>query len=160
MTVDSRKVDGRRELTFEDFEDVIADAEKLVSSPATKMLGNWPLGRVLAHLAAVINLSIDGISAKAPWRARLLGPFLKDRILNEEMSPGFNLPSEALGEFYPAATSTEAALDKLRSAVCRLEHERMSAHHPIFGYLSHEEWTLLHLRHAELHLSFAIPREE
>ena len=25
------------------------------------------------------------------------------------------------------------------------------------GLLTHEEWTLFHLRHAELHLSFAVP---
>jgi hypothetical protein len=33
----------------------------------------------------------------------------------------------------------------------------MTARHPVLGKLTHEEWTQLHLRHAELHLSFAVP---
>lgn len=40
MTVDTKTVQGRRELKFQSFDEVLADAEKLVSSPNTKTLGN------------------------------------------------------------------------------------------------------------------------
>ncbi len=74
------------------------------------------------------------------------------------MPPGFRLPKDVEGSFFPAAASPLEALEGLRRAVARLQNERMTARHLVFGKLTHEEWTQLHLRHAELHLSFAIPR--
>jgi Protein of unknown function (DUF1569) len=157
MTVDTATVQGRRTLTFRSFDEVLADAERLVSSPNTKMLGNWPLSQLLTHLASTVNGSIDGMSTKAPWFFRLIGPVVKRRILKRGMSPGFNLPKARLTNAFPAASSPQEALGKLRAAVGRLKQERMTARHPFFGQLTHEEWTRLHLRHAELHLSFAVP---
>jgi len=49
------------------------------------------------------------------------------------------------------------AFDDLRQSVARTKSERMEAAHPAFGKMNHDEWTKLHLRHAEMHLSFAIP---
>jgi hypothetical protein len=43
MPVDTKTVPGRRELVFRSLDEVVADAETLVASPNTKMLGNWPL---------------------------------------------------------------------------------------------------------------------
>ena len=157
MTVDTATVQGRRKLTFRSFDEVLADAERLVSSPNTKMLGNWPLSQLLTHLASTINGSIDGMSTKAPWFFRLIGPVVKRRILKNGMSPGFKLPKAREANAFPAASSPQEALGKLRAAVGRLKEERMTARHPFFGKLTHEEWTRLHLRHAELHLSFAMP---
>ena len=157
MSVDTAAVQGRRKLTFRSFDDVLADAEKLVSSPNTTMLGNWPLGQLFAHLAATINGSIDGMSGRVPWFLRPVGFMMKGRILKKGMSAGFQLPKERLERAYPAASSPQEGLEKLRAAVARLKHERMTAQHPFFGKLTHEEWAQLHLRHAELHLSFANP---
>jgi hypothetical protein len=60
----------------------------------------------------------------------------------------------------PVAKSTitaQEALEQLRKAVARLRAEKMTARHPVFGRITHDEWARLHLRHAELHLSFAVP---
>ena len=157
MPVDTKTVQGRRELAFQSLDEVVADAERLAASPNTKMLGNWPLSQLLTHLATMINGSIDGSSAKAPWFIRLIGPFFKGRVLKNKMSPGFKLPKHVEVGSFPAASSPQEALERLRMAVGRLESERMTARHPILGKLTHEEWTRLHLRHAELHLSFAVP---
>lgn len=157
MTVDTATVQGRRKLTFRSFDEVLADAEKLVSSPNTKTLGNWPLSQLLTHLATGINNSIDGTSAKAPWFLRLVGPFVKRRIIKNGMSAGFKVPKDREAGSFPAASSPQEALGKLRAAVGRLKQERMTARNPVFGKMAHEEWTQLHLRHAELHLSFAVP---
>lgn len=156
MSVDTKTVQGRRELRFTSFDDVIADAEKLVSSPNTKLLGNWPLSQLLTHLALAINKSIDGISFKVPWYTRLFGFFIKGHILSHGMPPGFKLPKENEPGAFPVASSPEEALDALRKAVCRLRSENMTARHPVFGNLTHEEWTRFHLHHAELHLSFIV----
>jgi hypothetical protein len=157
MTVETATVQGRRKLTFRSFDEVLADAERLVSSPNTTTLGNWPLSQLLTHLTKGINGSIDGISGKAPWFLRLIGPIVKGRIIKNGMSPGFKLPKGREAESFPAAPSPQEALGKLRDAVGRLKQERMTARHPFFGKLTHEEWTRLHLRHAEMHLSFAVP---
>lgn len=157
MTVDTATVQGRRKLTFRSFDEVLVDAERLVSSPNTKMLGNWPLSHLLTHLATGINGSIDGISGKAPWFLRLIGPFVKRRIIKNGMSPGFKVPKAREADSFPPASSPQEALQKLRAAVGRLKQERMTARNPVFGKMTHEEWTRLHLRHAEMHLSFAVP---
>ena len=157
MAVDTKTVPGRRELTFSSLGEVVADAEKLVASPNTKTLGNWPLGQLLTHLATVVNGSIDGYSAKAPWLFRLVGPLLKRRFLKNKMSPGFKLPKDVEVGFFPAVPSPQEALEELRRAVGRSKTEKMTTRHPVLGKLTHEEWTQLHLRHAELHLSFAVP---
>ena len=157
MSVETKTVPGRRELNFTSLDQVVADAEKLVASPNTKMLGNWPLGQLLAHLATAVNGSIDGVSVKAPWIARLIGPFLKSRILKNKMKPGFKLPQKFEADFFPAGLTSQEAFDQLRQAVARLQKEKMTARHPILGAITHDEWNQLHLRHAELHLSFAVP---
>jgi len=157
MSVDCKKVQGRRKLSFTSLDEVIADADKLVSSPNTRMLGNWPLGRLLTHLAHGIDRSIDGSTVKAPWVVRLIGPFFKGRILKNGMSAGTKLPKNVEVSLYPAVDSPQEALEKLRAAVGRLRNEKMTAPHPVFGKVTPEEWLQFHLRHSELHLSFALP---
>lgn len=142
---------------FATLTEVVADAERLVASPDAKTLGNWSLDRLLNHLAVAVASSIDGIPGRAGWFVRLIGPLLKRRVLRRGMSPGFRLPKKLEAVAFPAGASPGEALEKLRSAVRRTETERMTARHPVFGPLTHEEWTQFHLRHAELHLSFVVP---
>jgi hypothetical protein len=157
MAVDTKTVRGRRELTFGSFDEVLADAARLVASPHTRTLGNWPLGQLLTHLATAINRSIDGISARAPFLVRILARFRKGRVMSKGLPAGFKLPADREALAFPAPASTGEGLETLRAAVGRLRNERMTARHPVFGKLTHEEWARLHLRHAELHLSFAVP---
>jgi len=159
MSVDCKTVQGRRKLTFNSLDDIVADAEKLAASPETKVLGNWPLSQLFTHLAGVTNDSIDGISARAPWYFRLIGPLVKGRVLRKGMSAGFQLPKEMESAMFPPAGSPRDAFEKLRMAIARTKKERMTARHPFFGKMTHEEWTQLHMRHAELHLSFALPAQ-
>ena len=157
MPVNTKIVQGCRELKFGSLDEVVVDAEQLVASPNTRVLGNWPLSQLLTHLTTAINGSIDGIPAKAPWFIRLIGPLIKRRILKNGMSPGFRLPKAAEAGFYPIVASPQVALEGLRAAVGRSHTEQMIAPHPVLGKLTHKEWTQMHLRHAELHLSFAVP---
>jgi hypothetical protein len=156
MLIKTKAVQGRRELHFTSLDEVVADAEKLVASPNTKTLGNWPLDRLINHLATSMNSSIDGTSFRAPWFIRLVAPLFKHRFLTKKMPAGFNLPKAAEAEFYPT-TSVQDALQNLRKAVARLQTETIAPSHPLFRKLTREECIQLHLRHSELHLSFAIP---
>ena len=124
----------------------------------TRALGNWPLGQLLTHLAMGINTSIDGISFVAPWYARLFGFFFKGRILKRGLPPGITMPKALEADAYPPAPSLSGALETLRQAVARAKKSNMTARHPVLGKLTHEEWVQFHLRHAELHLSFAEPK--
>ncbi len=155
MSVNSKTVAGRRTLHFASLDEVLADAERLVCSGRTKMLGNWPLEKLLTHLAMAIDSSIDGVSFQAPLLIRLVGPLLKRRIVNSKMPAGFKLPASAVAGAFPAAASPQAALAALRAAVARSRSEKMTARHPVLGKLTHDQWKQIHLRHAELHLSFA-----
>src|ERR1700722_2219244 len=149
MTINVKTVQGRRTLAFQSLDDVVADAEKLVASPDTKMLGNWPLAQLLMHLAVAMNNSIDGIQFTAPWYMRLMGPFLKGGFLKKGLPVGFQLPRDREAGAFPTPSSLPEALEKLQRRVGRLKKEKATARHPVFGALTHEEWVRLHLRHAE-----------
>jgi Protein of unknown function (DUF1569) len=150
----------RRDVSFSHLEEVVTDAERLLSSTRTIVVGNWPLPQLLTHLAMTFNNSIDGFPTKAPIFIRLLGPLIKRSVLKApKMKPGIKLPKATIAAAFPRANSPQAALDSLRKAIARTKHERMEARHPAFGKMTHDEWHTLHLRHCELHLSFAIPGE-
>ena len=74
------------------------------------MLGNWPLERILSHLAMAMNRSVDGFNAKAPIFIRLIGPIIKGGILRKGMPAGRMLPKEVVVSFYPEVPSAQEAM--------------------------------------------------
>lgn len=151
---------SRREVSFTSLDEIVLDAQRLVSSANTAVVGNWPLTQLLMHLTMTVNCSIDGFPTKAPFVIRLLGPLIKRSVLKApKMKPGIKLPKDIIPLAYPSAESPQAAFDSLRSAIARTKKEQMQARHPAFGKMTHDEWHTLHLRHSELHLSFAIPNQ-
>ena len=155
MSVNTGKVAGRREVVYESLDDLLMDAENLVAGKNVKMLGNWSLGQMLAHLAAALHMSIDGTDHRPPWFIRLLGPFLKRRVLRK-MSAGFQLPKPVAEKLIPATpVAPEEGLRLLQEAVKRFRSDTSRQPHNVFGKLTGAEWHQLHLRHSELHMSFA-----
>ena len=157
MAIETGKVRDRRQIEYDSLQQLLDDAEHLASA-GHLTLGNWTLGQVLAHLAAGMNMSIDGFKMKVPLPARIIGPlFLKRRFLKRGMPAGFQLPPSAKSLLPDEATSVEDGLQQLRKAVGRLESETARSPHPVFGSMSREESDRMQLRHAELHMSFVIP---
>jgi Protein of unknown function (DUF1569) len=156
MPVETAKLEGRRKLDYASLEDVLADADRLSSGPV-RVLGNWSEGQVFRHLALAYNGSIDGISMTFPWPMRLVARIFKKKLLAGAMPPGFKLPSDGAKALGPAPTTAEEGLAELRAAVARLEREPHRAKHPMFGQVSRDEWTRIHLMHANLHMSFLVP---
>jgi hypothetical protein len=148
-------IPARRTVQFASFDDVLADAERLVRARAATT-GNWSLDQILGHLAFAMEGSVNGFNRKAPWPLRLVGRFVvKPRILKHGMKPGFKLPPEAEKMSVPApGGDPAAALERLRRAIQRLKSDTTRQPHPFFGPMPAAEWDRLHLRHAELHLSF------
>jgi hypothetical protein len=154
MAVNTRKVSGRRKLRYDSYQDLLNDAERLAVSNV-RTLGNWSLGQVLGHLARAMELSIDGTDFKASWPVRLAARlFFRQRLISGPMPAGFQVPRAARDAFVPPPTSSQTGLAELRRAIDRLHNETDRAPHPVLGELSLDEWDSLHLRHAEMHMSF------
>ena len=157
MSVKTGEVSGRRTLYFESYNDLLQDAESLALGEVA-MLGNWTLGQVFLHLARSMHASIDGLEVAASgWRRLIVRMLYGRQLLLGPMPPGLRLPAEAAGVLLPEPISIDDGLASLREAVQRLSFETERASHPILGELSLDEWDSFHLRHAELHLSFALP---
>lgn len=145
----------RRNVRYASLPEVVADAERLAKT-GYRTVGQWTYPQILDHLSKSLGASIDGFGFQAPWLVRaLIAPFIKNSILTKGMKAGYKLPGASLA---PASDLTlPAALDAIRSAVARYESEPQRAPHPFFGMLASQEYTSLHLRHSELHMSFVLP---
>jgi hypothetical protein len=157
MAVNTKKVTGRRSPRYETLDDLLADAERLAGTQVA-MLGNWSLGQVFRHLAIAVNGSIDGFSFRLSFPEILfVRLFMKKRLLTRDIPPGLGR-SRKWDSVKPDETSVEEGLAALQAAVVRFKTETKRSPHPALGKLNSEEWHQFHLRHAELHLSFAIPK--
>ena len=159
MTVNTKQVTGRRDVHFDSFDDLLADAEKLADGEC-ETIGNWTLGQIFEHLARSLDASIDGTDMKIPWLMKKMFVLVmnKEKLMKNPLPPGFKIPKSGQGQFNPdPSTTTQEGLARLRAAVERYTNENSFAEHVAFGKLSREEWDQFNLRHAEMHLSFAVP---
>jgi hypothetical protein len=155
MAINTKRV-VRRELRFENESEILAEAERLAEG-SPQVLGNWSAGQIFKHLAIVMDGSIDGLNFKAPWIIRLIVPLFKKPLLTSTMRPGFRLPKRAKEVLIPRdLISTQEGIQALRDAVRRLNSTIERKPSPVLGPMTREEWTQLHCRHAELHLSFLV----
>ncbi len=145
---------NRRSVRFSDLNDVLADAERNADRQCSTM-GNWSIGQIYKHLATTMNKSIDGFEFTTPFFVRLIGQwYLKRKFLRDGFPAGFQLKGKAAEELVPGETTTSDGLEYLRGAIKRLNLETKRSPHPALGAMSADEWNRLHLRHAELHMSF------
>lgn len=149
--VNTRKVQGRREVRYGSFDELLSDAEQL-SYVEVRLLGNWSQGQIYEHLARSMNAAIDGFDMSLPLPVRWVMKLLfKNRFLNGQIPPGFATSKSMTAD---AAISLEEGLASLRRAVERQNSETHRAPHPGFGNITREESDQFHLRHAEMHMSF------
>jgi hypothetical protein len=160
MAVDTKKVRGRRRLRFQSIDDVWAEAETLAAAGQVACLGNWSVGQTLKHLGASMEGSINGPGFKMPLMLRIIGRlYVKRLLLNGPFPTGFQLPGAAAKRLVPPDDTTPAeGLAALRHGIHRLRSETARTSHPVAGPLSIAEWDRFHMRHAEMHLSFLVPK--
>lgn len=150
--VNTKTVKGRRNLRFEQLADIVRDAEEIASGEIT-CLGNWSAGQVFSHCAQTMNSFLDGHDfGKVSIFGRILGWFIKGRVLNGKIPAGFKLPDPVLEP--PAEVPLAYGLDRLKSSIARWQGADLPPSHPFFGTMSREDWDKLQLRHCELHFSF------
>ncbi len=151
--IDTRKVEGRRKLHFNNVEEILADAENMAASNS-KTIGNWTQGQIYRHVGETMNQCIDGIDFNPAWPIKVFGRLFKRRILTKPMMPGFQLPKST--KLLPPEISDEDGLQYLRDAAARLQSESKRSDSPFLGKMTKEEWNLLHCRHCEHHLSYIV----
>lgn len=151
---------SRRSLRFDSIDQALAEVAALVEAEAGGRLrqhGRWTLGQILNHLATWVDFTYDGFPFRIPALVRCLLRSMKRRMLAGPLVAGVRLPGVRGGTLGTAVVPTAEASSHCRAAFGRLATEAPSRPHPIFGPMGHEEWVALHLRHAELHLSFLAP---
>lgn len=105
-----------------------------------------------------MNKSIDGFDNQLPAFLRfVLWLLFKHRFLTKPMPAGFKLPPKATTELVAGPTSLDEGVHSIREAIKRLQTDTTRAPNVMFGPLTLDEWTQLHCRHSELHLSFLLP---
>ncbi|HBE69461.1 MAG TPA: hypothetical protein DDW52_15055 [Planctomycetaceae bacterium] len=153
-----KRHNDRRKLNFEVLDDILAEAERIADSSEIEQLGNWNAGQIFEHLGKSLHSSLDESRALVSWNIRLIAFLLRPVFLRFGLPSGVSIErvsDVAADEFLPSASiSTEAGLRILRGAITRVKSSKMSARHNLFGKLSHNQWEVLHCRHAELHLGF------
>src|SRR5260370_30817770 len=155
--IDTAKVTERRQLHFNNLDDIRAGVEELAKAREIRTLGNWSSGQIFMHLGNIMNKSIDGFDRLLPWPIRLIAIiFIKRKFLTRPMKPGFQLPAKAAAELVPPPTTLEDGLLTIRQALDRLLVESKRSPSAFLGPLTRDEWDRLHCRHSELHLSFLI----
>jgi hypothetical protein len=160
--VETRSVTGRRAVRLESFDDLLADADRIVAateSGRARTVGNWSPAQILQHVGRLIEFSLDGFpfrySRWLRWQVRLVRLVSYRLLINLAFRAGFRNPTYAASlEPDPAVTLAEAAA-YLRAQVDRVRKgERMTRPSPADGPTTHKQWVYAHLRHAELHFSF------
>lgn len=149
----------RRDVEYSTLEELRLDAEAIAAGPYDTV-GQWSYGQILDHLAKAVHCSIDGFPFRAPWWMRLAAPLVKNSVLTTKMKSGWKLPKSADPYLPNPDASVEDALASLVKGIDRLGTENPEAPHPVFGKLAREEWIQLHIRHAELHMSFVVPTDQ
>lgn len=145
-----------RRLRFESIGEALAEAGRLVASERAGRLarcGNWPLGRMLGHLATWASFAFDGYppALRASLVVRLVLRLIRKRALSGPMPLGFRIRGFPEGTAGLGPLPTEEGHRRFQAAMTRLRDNAPTIRNPIFGRLTHDQWIQLNLRHAELH---------
>ncbi len=151
----------RRELSFHCtgcLREELARIEEAHRAGRLTQTGNWTPGENLDHTAKAWEYALDGFPAdmKVSLLMRLLARTMKGRMTSGKTLPaGFKLGKDAHAFLPTPNASTEAGLKRLRTVLDRLDAGQRCTHaSPAFGAMTHDQWTRLHLAHAQLHLGF------
>ncbi len=118
--------------------------------------GDLTAGQIVQHISEVVTRSIDGFEFSAPLIVKLMRPMIRKKFVgtSSPLDPGIKLKGDST-VLVPAVDFPLAdAIANLRSELDRANETKMTKPSPVFGNMTHDDWTNLHLRHAELHFSF------
>ena len=155
MSINTRKVEGRREVRYKSMDDLLEDARCCVADGSTT-IGNWSISQIYQHLTDVLHAGIDGFPPSGFWLFRLIARmFFKNKMLTDGLEPGFKNP-----RLKPADIPIADALAQFVTAIERFQANPERAPHPWWGAFTSEEAVQFQLRHSELHMSFIVAAEK
>jgi hypothetical protein len=162
ISVNTGRVRGRRLVhlcTIEDLESEVDHVVAAAEAGTVRSLGNWSAAQILWHIGRLIELSFDGFPFRyrrgPAWAMRLLRRISVRWLIALAFRPGFINPSYAATLQPDPLLSLDVAAGYLRRQLARTRGpEQMTKGCSIEGDYCHEQWIYIHLRHAELHLSF------
>jgi hypothetical protein len=139
-----------------------AEVDRVAAAAAAgevRPLGNWSPAQVFQHLGKLMELSFDGFPFHyrrgGRWITLFLRRFAFRWLIALAFRPGFQNPPEAAVLEPDPSVPLDVAVAYLRRQIGRIRGgERMAQACSVEGPYAHEEWVSIHLRHAELHLSF------
>jgi hypothetical protein len=148
----------RRKLDFHNFDEVVADAERLLQTGYDKA-GNWDLSQVCYHLTEWLRFTMDGFPP-VPWFVHMvrwtIGGTIKRKVLRSRSMPA---GGPTLKVTISPPGDPAAAVERLRQTVERFKQYTGELHPSrMFGRMNRDEWENLNLIHCAHHLSFLIPR--
>jgi len=153
------KTADRRKLRFNSLDDVRREINSLCANADMRTTGNWTLAQAIDHLCTVMEGSLDGIPAQAPWFIRMMSPLFRKKALHTGIDPGIPLTGKMRTILPPDDVTLDAARQRMNCIFARFDAgEKMTQRSPVFGKMTNQDWTNLHCRHAELHLSFMHPQ--
>lgn len=159
--INTKAVTDRRVLHFANFDDLRADLRRIVEAEQAGTLrrtGNWTAAQCINHVAAWMEYPFDGYPGKGPpLLVKLICRLSKKAFFKGSLKPGFVIPGAPGGTFGIEDGPIDLAEARLIKASERLDHNRPAMPNPVFGPLTHDEWKLMNLKHAELHFSFLHP---
>jgi hypothetical protein len=160
MSVNTKKV-ARRTLAFHSLDDISAELDRLEAAHKAGTLrhsGNWSAGQIFQHCAILMRCALDGFpSARAPallrWMVALF--FKRKAVAGTPPAAGIR-PGPEMAYLQPDPDITfDEGLAELRGQLARVAAgERFTRPSPLFGQLTHEQWTGIQCGHCALHLSF------
>lgn len=151
--------DDRRELVFQNVEEIVAEAERLAAGEV-RTIGKHSFPAILNHLALAQDVATGRITAPAPSLfMRLLMPLMKGMIINSKpLKPGVKLPAKSESFFWPdKELDVPSALQSFKESIDYYSSHGPLERHPVFGKMTRDESDQLTCRHAALHLGFVHP---
>ena len=153
---------SRRPLHFESIAALAAEIDWLVAAQHAGHLearGNWTPAQIFDHLALFIEFSYEGFPFRASWPLRAFSHVAKwiawKPFVDWALRPGFRIPAGAEALKPDPWADFDVAAARLHAALVRIAGgEPMRVPSPFEGAITHDQWVYVHLRHAELHLSF------
>jgi hypothetical protein len=162
IPVETRRVTNRRVIRLQTIDDLAAEVDRVVAATGVgkvRPLGNWSTAQVVWHIGKLMECSFDGFPFRyrrgPKWITRFLRLVAWRWLIGLAFRPGFKNPPEA-GLLEPdPSLSLDAAEKYFQRQIARIHNgDRMTQQCSVDGPYSHEQWLYIHLRHAELHLSF------
>ncbi|MEE2685712.1 MAG: DUF1569 domain-containing protein [Planctomycetota bacterium] len=159
MSIDTKKVQGHRAISYQSLGDLSVDATRCAEE-GWVTIGNWSVGQIYHHLSVALHASMDGYGFKCFWPKRLIArTFFKKKFLTQGLPRGTRIPGK-MKRLEPTDMPVHDALTQLASAIERYQANPKRAPHPILGKLTNEESDQFMLRHAELHMGFIVPARQ